>query len=449
MLILGWLTVAAIAALGLVFFTDSLKEQEWRAAALAAGITTPMVLLFGCALVLRPEAWVILTLLGVVWIPVVALIAPFGQRDAAAVVGDRQRVDERDALFHRFYRLEPGTPEFEAYYEEHPEKRAFDDEVRALPDLCHPEHPSYRPMESPLAVALLAASGRQGIGLDDGLEPLVDPPEKAAPDEFARRISGLADYLGAAQVGFTALDPAYVYSHAARGEGPWGEEIELDHTHAVVFAVEMKHENVRQAPRPPTLIETAGRYLESGKIAVAVAHYIQLLGYRARAHVDGNYRVMCAPVAADAGLGELGRLGLLITPRFGPRARFTVVTTDMPLPQDAPIVFGVQHFCHICKKCSENCPSRSIDEGDRGVHNGSQRWVSEQDSCYHYWRKVGTDCCICVKVCPYAHPASLSHDLVRWVITRNPLARHVALWADDLAYGRRPKRRYPPPDWLS
>ena len=446
---MGWLTVVAMAVLGLVFFVDSAREREWRAAALAAGVTLTVIAGFGATLILSAGPWPTLALLCVVWIPVLLLCAPFGTRDAAAIVGNRQRVDERDALFHRFYRLQPGTPEFDAYYEEHPDKRAFDDEVRALPGLVDPSSASYRPLSSPLATALFDVSEKQGLDLDEVVEPLVDTPEQATPEEFARRIEGLAHYLGADEVGFTALDPAHVYSHVGRGEGPWGAEIDLDHSHAVVFAVEMKHEHVRQAPRAPTIIETAARYLESGKIALAVARYIQLLGYGARAHVDGNYRVMCVPVAADAGLGELGRLGLLLTPRFGPRARLAVVTTDMPLPQDAPIAFGVQHFCQICKKCSENCPSHSVDEGDRGVHNGSQRWRSEQDSCYRYWRKVGSDCSICVKVCPYAHPSSLSHDLVRWVITRNPLSRRVALWADDLAYGRRPRGHYPPPDWLT
>ena len=45
------------------------------------------------------------------------------------------------------------------------------------------------------------------------------------------------------------------------------------------------------------------------------------------------------------------------------------------------------------------------------------------------------------------YPVNPAHDLVRWAIARNPLARRLALWADDLAYGRKPSAQYPYPDW--
>ncbi|MFQ6103859.1 MAG: hypothetical protein ACE5OP_06150 [Candidatus Glassbacteria bacterium] len=53
--------------------------------------------------------------------------------------------------------------------------------------------------------------------------------------------------------------------------------------------------------------------------------HIRNLGYPARTHIDGNYRVVCPLVARDAGIGEIGRMGLLMTPRLGPRVRIAVV----------------------------------------------------------------------------------------------------------------------------
>ena len=51
---------------------------------------------------------------------------------------------------------------------------------------------------------------------------------------------------------------------------------------------------------------------------VQLAAAIRDLGYPARAHIDGNYRVIAPLVARDAGLGEIGRMGLLMTPRWVP-----------------------------------------------------------------------------------------------------------------------------------
>jgi reductive dehalogenase len=209
----------------------------------------------------------------------------------------------------------------------------------------------------------------------------------------------------------------------------------------------MDNDMIRHAPDLPVTTETAFAYFEVGKVAMMLARYINMLGYNARAHVDGNYRVLCVPVAADAGLGELGRLGLLITPGYGPRIRLSVVTTNLELLQDEPVAFGVQEFCGFCMKCAFNCPSGSIEKGNKREIKGVEKWQSQQESCYAYWRKQGTDCSLCIRVCPYAHPRNLMHDVVRWGIRRNGLARRLALAGDDLLYGRRPRGRFPLPDW--
>ncbi len=93
---------------------------------------------------------------------------------------------------------------------------------------------------------------------------------------------------------------------------------------------------INAAPRMPAVMESARQYAESGKIAVILAAAIRNLGYPARAHIDSNYRVIAPLVAKDAGLGEIGRMGLLMTPRLGPRVRLAVVTTDVPLVTDQP-----------------------------------------------------------------------------------------------------------------
>lgn len=46
------------------------------------------------------------------------------------VVGEVQRVDERDILFARVEGLQPGTEQYHEYYEMHPENKAYDDRRR-------------------------------------------------------------------------------------------------------------------------------------------------------------------------------------------------------------------------------------------------------------------------------------------------------------------------------
>jgi reductive dehalogenase len=205
---------------------------------------------------------------------------------------------------------------------------------------------------------------------------------------------------------------------------------------------------VATAPQAPTVMESARQYVEAARVAIQLANFIRRLGYPARAHIDGNYRVIAPLVARDAGLGEIGRMGLLMTPSLGPRVRLGVVTTDLPLaPDGRGGDCSVLDFCLSCHKCADCCPVRAIPQGDRREIEGALRWRIDADVCFRYWNVVGTDCARCVAVCPYAHPDSALHRPVRWVVRRSGVARRAALWLDDLFYGRKPAPK-PWPAWL-
>jgi ferredoxin len=97
----------------------------------------------------------------------------------------------------------------------------------------------------------------------------------------------------------------------------------------------------------------------------------------------------------------------------------------------------VQDFCEICRRCADNCPSASIPKGQRTMVRGIAKWPLEVESCLSYWRWLGTDCGLCMRVCPFSHPPALVHDLVRAGIARSSFARRVALLGENLFYGGR------------
>jgi len=199
---------------------------------------------------------------------------------------------------------------------------------------------------------------------------------------------------------------------------------------------------VEQAPDIAITEEAARKYLDAANISISLARNIRSMGYPARAHIsDSNYQIMLPPVAVDAGLGEVSRMGYLIAKKFGPRVRLGGVTTDLPLIVDKPIVFGVQDFCEVCKKCSENCPSKAIPYNDKTIVRGVEKWELNIEQCLRYWRLVGTDCGLCMKICPYSHPPTFVHNIVRKGIEKSAVARRLSIWGDDLFYGRRSKIR--------
>jgi epoxyqueuosine reductase QueG len=131
-------------------------------------------------------------------------------------------------------------------------------------------------------------------------------------------------------------------------------------------------------------------------------------------------------------------MGILMTPRLGPRVRLGVVTTDLPLIADEPgDDLSVIDFCTICRKCATNCPVAAIPFNERAPVDDGLRWAIDPETCFRYWNVIGTDCATCIRVCPYSHPDHLAHNMVRWAIKRSACARRVLLWLDDLFYGKR------------
>jgi len=352
-----------------------------------------------------------------------------------------ERMDERRVIFARA-RYCPDDGRYENFYAEFPELRSIDDTLRAMPRLGEQGGVSF----DPLNAALMEAQFDWIERIRETVEGPVAPRKiEIGPEDAAVRLKGAALHLGAVSAGTTAVDPGYVYSRIGRGMGKWGAEIDpRQQPYALVFAVEMAEKMMAASPLQPVVVESSGKYVEAAKIALVIAEYIRMLGYPARAHIDGNYRVVLPQLAADAGLGEVGRLSLLITPQNGPRVRLGAVTTTLPLPQAEPVSFGVQDFCGICLKCARNCPAGALPTGGKEELRGTVYWRMNPEKCYRYWRKVGTDCGICVAVCPYSHPDGLMHSVVRAACRRSAVSRRLFSKADDLFYGRAPRStRYP------
>ena len=446
------LTSAILIAIGLLtllgfgaFAVTSLCEGERRAARLAFGLAVTLALIFTLSALLPAAARLaVLSLLALAAVVGAVLFAlPIGGVERGREV-PRKRHDERDIMFARA-RLEPGSPNYNAYYALRPENKAGDDKSRSLPGLLSHDASEANP---PVFAACEAT-----FDLIETLHGAVDGPvapeaQDWQPDAMTDYIKGLARYWGAHTVGIAELKPYHIYTHIGRGRGEYGAPITLDHRYAIAFAVEMDRAMVGTAPAAPTLLESAQQYASAAQIAIQLGNLIRSQGYPARAHIDGNYRVIAPLVARDAGLGEIGRMGLLMTPGLGPRVRLGVVTTVLPLIPDPPgYDTSVLDFCRLCQKCAEGCPVGAIPFGDRQEIDGALRWRIKDNVCFRYWTVIGTDCARCMALCPYAYPDSPVHNVVRWAIRRSGAARRAVIRLDRVFYGPDPAPKTAP-SWI-
>jgi reductive dehalogenase len=434
-LLLFFVTGSAFSVVLGLFSISSLTERKRRAALIGALLFAVFASIwFGLLLIFHPDDYILAAGIILLAVPAISFFMPIGKTKAEKISSIDEKVDERDTIFARA-QYRPGTEEYDAYYRERPEKKETDDRIRSLPELLSPGGQYYHPLRSEYVASL--------FGLEERLITHVDGAvnfntQRIDPAEMSGILKKLALHLGADEVGIGRLNPYYVYSHVGRGPERWGAEIKNKHPYAIAFAVEMDYAHVEQAPGIGISEETALQYLNLQRMSIVLAEYIRHLGYQARAHVSGsNYQIMLPPVANDAGLGEVGRLGYLISPRFGARIRLGAVTTEIPLVPDKPIQFGVHDFCERCRKCAVNCPPGAIPYSSKTMIRGVEKWQLHIDKCYRYWRVIGTDCGLCMKVCPFSHPDRLVHNILRAGVKRSSFARLVSVYGDDLFYGKR------------
>jgi len=457
MSLLGLLLLVHLAlAAGLALFVyESLREQEPLAPKRgyqllgALGVVTLVILLIPPARGLLAIVYVLAA------VGMGALLLPRGRASRALqgtrgyVAGEVTRTDERDIVFARNRSIRPGSEEYRLYYEElHPEWKERDDRRRALGGpLSKPgKIDDWRP-NSALMFANFQIPSFLGHHADAA--PMPDhPPAQLDPVRASEIVKGIAGHLGAAAVGVCKVDPRWVYSH--RGEifygnwEEWGKPIESVLPYAVVVATEMDHDLVQGAPHTPAVVESTANYARGAYITTILAQWFAAMGYRGEAEHNRRYNCMMVPLAVDAGLGELGRFGYLISDKVGARCRLFACLTDMPLAADEPVDLGAEGFCEGCMKCADSCPSRSIPKGDKVVARGTRRWLLDPDTCFAYWGKIGTDCCVCMSVCPFSRPNRSLHKLVRRVMKRSPLARRYFPYVDNFLYGTRWKPRRVP-----
>ncbi len=271
-------------------------------------------------------------------------------------------------------------------------------------------------------------------GADDKLAP--DSPAAGASD-----LKHVAKTFGADLVGIAAFDERWVYTERFNHETnqPKPNDLPDDLTSVIVIGQAMDKGLIQTAPSALSGAATGLGYSQDAAVLLGLAQYIRNLGYEAVPSM--NDTALAIPLAIEAGLGEYGRHGMVITPEFGARLRFGKIFTDMPLAHDGPKSFGVKEFCEQCDRCAGACPAKAIPHGgpvpvaiNRSGLKGVNKWSVDGEACFGYWSKINTDCAICIRVCPFTRDYAQAHNRM-WRRLAGTRLRGLMLKLDDALEG--------------
>ena len=310
-----------------------------------------------------------------------------------------RKIDERDTILARIH-YKKGTVMYDDYYKEHPENLNTDEKLRSLGGIFDPGSKQYNPVDTKIAAA--------NFDYLEEMQKYCNGP--MAPDKIildsklaTRKIKALAKHYGGNLVGIAKLEDNHFYSKRGRRATSYNDEVNTNYKYGIVIAVKMDRKLMQAAPQISEAVETSNIYVKVGTIGMQLSYFIRNLGYEARNNMDGNYIINTPAVAVDAGLGELGRMGILVSKEYGPRVRLAVVTTNLPLIADSKESFGLKNFCMICRQCAKACPGYAIPLKKYQSINGVKGWQINQEKCFEQWVIQGTDCGVCLNACPFFH----------------------------------------------
>ncbi len=117
--------------------------------------------------------------------------------------------------------------------------------------------------------------------------------------------------------------------------------------------------------------------------------------------------------ATSAGLGWIGKNGLLINREFGPRLSLVTVLTDAAIDSDMP----VEHcLCGECSLCVQYCPSHAITGSEWSRSSPFVELVRLNACRSHKATKRLTEgkpnCGLCINICPYGRKDDTATKIV-------------------------------------
>lgn len=266
--------------------------------------------------------------------------------------------------------------------------------------------------------------------------------------EFTSKVKGLVKFYGASLVGITDINEKWIYNtrfvrpeFSSESEAKedvregkvekniLGRKIKLPKgiNKAIVIGIEMDEKAISTAPAQQAAAAASITYSKMAFTISCVGEFIRSMGYRALQ--CGNDTALSVPLAIDAGLGALGRIGLLVTPEYGPRVRIAKVFTDMPLKSDGPNVDFIkvlEKYCKKCDKCAKACEVDAIPK-DRDPtwkresisnNSGILKYYIDVEKCFEFWVENSSDCGKCIAACPFskiknqASPSSFWKDFI-------------------------------------
>lgn len=216
-----------------------------------------------------------------------------------------------------------------------------------------------------------------------------EAPVVTDPEELADAVRAEAKRLGLSDVGFAKADPKYTFGEY---QAPAEDDV------IIVCVVEQDWHATQTAPSSKAERAAFRSYGELFPKVARLVEYVKALGYEARPNDAFSLEGIAIHYGVQAGLGQLGLNGQLLTRVSGSRARLGLITTKAPIKPGEPVDHGIPKICDECQLCVRRCPPGAIPKARR-PKRGVMKAAIKPERCFPVVAQTH-GCAVCIKVCP-------------------------------------------------
>ncbi|MGB9936255.1 MAG: epoxyqueuosine reductase [Methanobacterium sp.] len=216
-----------------------------------------------------------------------------------------------------------------------------------------------------------------------------DKPKFRASHDFLEEFEKYAHSLGIKSIAYTLLTPELLIKDKF-----------IQYPYAIVLTIELDKRITETEPSEGAYELNSSFYREFGEITYKISDYLRENGFATEvAHPFGGV-VNFSLLGQHAGLGYIGKSGLLISPELGPRQKISAIfvsIANLPIKENKEDneYSWISYYCDKCSKCVKACPESALIE--RKTCFGGKEIEFKQRQC------IGCvqGCAYCISACPF------------------------------------------------
>lgn len=194
--------------------------------------------------------------------------------------------------------------------------------------------------------------------------------------------------LGVTSIGYTKVNPNYIF-----------HKFEILTENAIVISMKMDRNLLAKTGHIDMSKEVFRTYYELGEAVNRLADWLRERGYDCHASPALGGDINTVPTAVDAGMGCIGKHGLVITPEEGPCVRLAAVFVNienLPFSKKNNHLW-IKDYCDTCNRCVKACPGNAIYENTPEFQPGEPYYIDREKCAVPF----SAGCSMCIVSCPF------------------------------------------------